>query len=151
MIDTTRDCAGLQSKHFLMDTTNGGNLLFRVDRERTAIGRIEDRVRGGSVGSCIFNVLMVLGVASVVAPAGLGIAAGMLHFDLPVMVATAAACLPIFLTGRMIACWEGCLFGGYHAAHTVYLILASTMPSERIGSILMLLRSLAARPSQRCW
>jgi cation:H+ antiporter len=47
----------------------------------------------------------------------------MLAFDLPVMVAVALACLPIFFTGNLIARWEGGLFFAYYLAYTVYLIL----------------------------
>jgi cation:H+ antiporter len=48
-----------------------------------------------------------------------------LNFDLWVMLAVALACLPVFLTGREIARWEGGLFLGYYVAYTAYLILAA--------------------------
>ena len=48
-----------------------------------------------------------------VAPGGLSISAGALYFDLPVMVATAIVCLPIFFTGGRISRWEGMLMLGY--------------------------------------
>jgi cation:H+ antiporter len=35
------------------------------------------------------------------------------------------ACIPIFLTGREIARWEGGVFLGYYLAYVSYLILAS--------------------------
>lgn len=47
-------------------------------------------------------------------------------FDLPVLIATAVACLPIFFTGREISRWEGFLFLGYYVAYTLYLILGAT-------------------------
>jgi cation:H+ antiporter len=80
---------------------------------------------GNAVGSNIFNILGVLGFAGLVAPAGLAVPAAMLTFDLPVMIAVAAACLPVFFTGHLIARWEGVLFLGYYVAYTVYLILAA--------------------------
>ena len=40
-----------------------------------------------------------------------------------VMLAVAFACLPIFLTGREIARWEGGVFLAYYTAYVVYLIL----------------------------
>ena len=49
----------------------------------------------------------------------------MLSFDLPVMIAVAVACLPIFFTGNLIARWEGALFLGYYVAYTAYLVLAA--------------------------
>jgi cation:H+ antiporter len=35
------------------------------------------------------------------------------------------ACLPVFLSGREIARWEGALFLAYYAAYTAYLVLAA--------------------------
>jgi cation:H+ antiporter len=35
------------------------------------------------------------------------------------------ACLPVFLSGREIARWEGGVFLGYYAAYVAYLILAA--------------------------
>jgi cation:H+ antiporter len=81
---------------------------------------------GNVVGSNIFNLLAVLGLSATVAPDGLPVAAPMLWFDLPVMVAVAVACLPIFFTGYTIARWEGGLFLGYYVAYTAYLILGAT-------------------------
>ncbi len=81
---------------------------------------------GNVVGSNIFNLLSVLGLSSVVAPAGISVAPAALNFDMPVMIAVAVACLPIFFTGRLIARWEGWLFLGYYIAYTLYLILAAS-------------------------
>ena len=81
---------------------------------------------GNVVGSNLFNLLGVLGVASLVSPAGLPVAASMLTFDLPVMVMVTVACLPIFFTGHLIARWEGGLFFAYYVAYTVWLVLHAT-------------------------
>jgi cation:H+ antiporter len=78
---------------------------------------------GNAVGSNILNILGVLGAAGVASPQGLAIAPAVLAFDLPVMVAVAVACLPVFFTGREIARWEGVLFLAYYAAYTAYLVL----------------------------
>jgi cation:H+ antiporter len=67
---------------------------------------------GNVVGSNLFNVLCVLGCASVVSTDGLPVSRAALQFDIPVMVAVSLACLPIFFTGSMIARWEGALFLG---------------------------------------
>lgn len=80
---------------------------------------------GNVVGSNVFNLLSVLGLASLVSPNGIDVAPAALHFDLPVMVAVAVACLPIFATGSQIARWEGGLFFGYYVAYTLYLLLAA--------------------------
>jgi cation:H+ antiporter len=81
---------------------------------------------GNVVGSNIFNILVVLGLAAVVAPVPIEVADSVLRFDLPVMTAVAIACLPIFFTGHTIARWEGALFLGYYVAYTLFLILAAS-------------------------
>jgi cation:H+ antiporter len=78
---------------------------------------------GNVVGSNLFNLTAVLGLASTLAPAGIPVTASALSFDLPVMLAVALACLPIFFTEHRIARWEGALFLGYYAAYTAYLVL----------------------------
>ena len=78
---------------------------------------------GNVIGSSIFNILAVLGLSSVVTPTGLPVSPSALGFDVPVMIAVAVACLPIFFTGRLIARWEGGLFLAYYVAYTMYLIL----------------------------
>lgn len=80
---------------------------------------------GNVVGSNIFNILAVLGLSSLVSPSGVAVAPSLEGFDIPVMIAVAVACLPIFFTGHRINRWEGWLFLGYYAAYTIYLILAS--------------------------
>ncbi len=81
---------------------------------------------GNVVGSCLFNVMSIAGIAALVTPGGLQVAPSLLHFDIPVMVAVALACLPIFATGHLIARWEGALFVGYYLAYVLYLVLAAT-------------------------
>ncbi|PKO79680.1 MAG: sodium:calcium antiporter [Betaproteobacteria bacterium HGW-Betaproteobacteria-13] len=80
---------------------------------------------GNVVGSNVFNICAVLGVTGLVAPAGLPVSEAARHFDLWVMLAVAFACLPILITGREIARWEGILFLGYYAAYTAWLVLAA--------------------------
>jgi cation:H+ antiporter len=81
---------------------------------------------GNVVGSNIFNILGILGLSALVTPGGLNVAPSMVNFDIPVMIAVALACLPIFFTGMSIARWEGALFLGYYVAYTAYLVLAAT-------------------------
>jgi cation:H+ antiporter len=51
------------------------------------------------------------------------VSAAALRFDLPVMIAAAVACLPIFFTEHRIARWEGTLFLAYYVAYIAYLVL----------------------------
>ncbi len=81
---------------------------------------------GNVVGSNIFNLLLVLGAAAVVAPGGFAIPSGALTFDLPIMIAVAVACLPIFMNGYSINRWEGAVFLLYYIAYTIFLVLDAT-------------------------
>jgi len=81
---------------------------------------------GNVVGSCTFNILGCLGLSSLASGAlGLPLAPSVLTFDLWVMLAALLACLPVFLSGREIARWEGGVFLAYYVAYVAYLILAS--------------------------
>ncbi|TCD22996.1 calcium/sodium antiporter [Pseudomonas sp. IC_126] len=85
---------------------------------------------GNVVGSCIFNLLLVLGAGALVSAGGLSISPNALAFDLPVMLAVFGACLPIFFSGYRINRWEGAMFFGYYLAYTLYLVMFSTgLPS----------------------
>lgn len=95
---------------------------------------------GNVVGSNIMNILGVLGLTALLAPSPILVPASAFAFDLPVVVATAVACLPIFFNGLMIARWEGALFLAYYVAYTAYLIMAATAaPGLRVFSAAMLL------------
>ncbi|MDQ3268671.1 MAG: calcium/sodium antiporter [Pseudomonadota bacterium] len=90
-----------------------------------AVRKQRDIAIGNVVGSNIFNILGCLGLAGLVSPTGLPLAPSVLNFDLWVMLAVAFACLPVFLTGRKIARWEGAVFVFYYIAYVAYLILAA--------------------------
>jgi len=81
---------------------------------------------GNVVGSNIFNILGCLGLSGLVAgTAGISIAPSVMAFDIWVMLATAIACIPIFLSGREIARWEGFVFVAYYVFYVTYLVLAA--------------------------
>jgi cation:H+ antiporter len=80
---------------------------------------------GNVVGSNIFNILAVMGSAAFIAPAGIEVPPAALHFDMPVMVAAAVACLPVFLHGYCVYRWEGAMLFGYYIAYTAYLVIAT--------------------------
>ena len=91
-----------------------------------AIHGERDIAVGNVVGSNLFNIMGVLGVASLVAPGGIDIPASVVSFDLLVMLAVAIACLPIFFSGGIISRQEGALLLAYYVAYTVYLVFSST-------------------------
>jgi cation:H+ antiporter len=81
---------------------------------------------GNVIGSNIFNILAGLSLTALIAPDGVQVSQAALRFDIPVMIAAAVACLPIFYIGHKISRWEGGLFVGYYIAYTIYLILTAT-------------------------
>ncbi len=80
---------------------------------------------GNVVGSNVFNILGCLGISGLVSGSGLAVAPAVLNFDIWIMLAAAIACLPVFLSGRQIARWEGAVFVLYYFAYAAYLVLAA--------------------------
>lgn len=104
-----------------------GTSMPEVATSITAAIRGErDIAVGNVVGSNTFNILGCLGLSGLVSgDLGLAVAPSLLAFDIWVMLAVALACLPVFMTGREIARWEGGVFLGYYVAYVTYLILAA--------------------------
>jgi cation:H+ antiporter len=94
---------------------------------------------GNVVGSNLFNILCVLGLSASISPGGVEVSQTALRLDIPIMIAVAFACLPIFFTGHVIARWEGGLFLAYYVAYTAYLIFAAKNEavSRTIGGIMV--------------
>lgn len=90
-----------------------------------AIRRERDIAVGNIVGSNIFNILSVLGLTAAVCPSGIPVSPTALAFDIPVMIAVAFVCLPVFFRDQRVDRWEGLLFLGYYVAYTTYLILSA--------------------------
>lgn len=86
---------------------------------------------GNVVGSNLFNLLMVLGAASAVSPNGMNVRPETVLIDLPVMLAVAIVCLPIFVTGY-IPRWVGGVFLFYYLMYNVYLYM-DAMGSDNLG------------------
>lgn len=119
---------------------------------------------GNVIGSNIFNILVVLGLTAVVAPSGIDVGAGVVGFDLPIVIATAVACLPVFFSGHVIDRWEGAIFVVYYLAYTTYIVLAATqhhalaafglifnafvLPITALTLGIILYRSLRAEPAE---
>jgi cation:H+ antiporter len=89
---------------------------------------------GNVLGSNIFNILAVLGVSGIVVPDGIQVSKEAIQFNIPVAIAVAFACLPIFYSGRRIDRWEGILFLFYYVAYTGYLILYATKNHEVLST-----------------
>ncbi|MGV2827344.1 calcium/sodium antiporter [Myxosarcina sp. GI1(2024)] len=81
---------------------------------------------GNVLGSNIFNILAVLGIAGIVAPNGIEFSETVLEVNAPVAIAVAFACLPIFYSGYRLDRWEGLMFVLYYLAYISYLIMDAT-------------------------
>jgi cation:H+ antiporter len=93
---------------------------------------------GNIVGSNIFNIVFILGITGCVSTGGIAVAQSALYFDIPVMIAVAIACLPIFFTGSRLDRWEGGVFLFYYVAYTVYLVMSVNQnPSLELFSVAM--------------
>lgn len=105
----------------------GGTSLPEVATSVVAAVRGErDIAVGNVVGSSLFNLLAIAGLAAIIAPGGLEVPAAIVRFDIPVMLAVAVACLPIFAAGHLIARWHGALFLGYYLAYLAFLLMDAT-------------------------
>lgn len=84
---------------------------------------------GNILGSCVFNLLGILGITAVLVP--LEVPREVFLFDLPVMILTAVACLPIMFTGHRINRWEGVALTAGFVAYTVMLFAGWPFPADR--------------------
>ena len=104
-----------------------------------AIRGERDIAVGNVVGSNIFNILGVLGISSVVSADGVRVSQTAFQLDIPVMIAVAVACLPVFFIGHIISRWNGVMFLAYYCAYTASFVIAATVPSlHRTFSFVML-------------
>jgi cation:H+ antiporter len=79
---------------------------------------------GNIVGSNVFNLLGILGLAALVGR-DLAVASSFENFDTPFMVAVAFACLPLVARRHEISRWQGAFFLSAYVAYVAYLILAA--------------------------
>jgi len=95
---------------------------------------------GNVVGSCIFNILMVLGATALVSPDPILVSPSLLAVDVPLMVAAALACLPILYTGHLVSRREGVLLVAFYVAYLGYLVLVAVEDpaAADVGRILIL-------------
>ena len=78
-----------------------------------------DIITGNAIGSCIFNVLAVVGITSVVAPIN---SLGLDRIDLWVMLGLTVLIIPILATGRRLSRVEGCLLLVGYVGYCLHLV-----------------------------
>jgi cation:H+ antiporter len=85
-----------------------------------------DLAVGNLVGSCLFNIGAVLGIAGIIAPDGVPVVPAAIRLDLPIMIAVALTLVPVAFTGYAITRWEGAMFVAFYAAYVTYTLLDAT-------------------------
>ena len=112
---------------------------------------------GNVVGSNIFNLLAILGVAGMITPGGLIVSPAMVRFDVPIMLGVAALCLPVFYSGLRISRLEGFLFLLGYVAYLVALVFTATGrdPENSVKKLILyggvLVFSLCLSVAVRSW
>ncbi|MAO64315.1 MAG: hypothetical protein CL666_04895 [Balneola sp.] len=77
------------------------------------------------MGSNLYNIFLTLGLTIVVAPGALSVSPDALKLDMPIMIAVALACLPLFWPGKQLGRIEAGGFLFYYIAYMAYLVLIS--------------------------
>ncbi|MBT53637.1 MAG: sodium:proton exchanger [Mameliella sp.] len=85
-----------------------------------AIRRQADVAIGNVIGSNLFNLLAIIGVASLIAPIRVG--PGFLQFDLWVMLGASALLMPFVFFGRDIGRGWGVLLSGLYVSYVVIVL-----------------------------
>src|SRR5690606_38720546 len=81
---------------------------------------------GNLMGSCVLNVLVILGIPVVLSSTGLAIDPELVRVDIPVMVVAALVCIPVFITGRRVGRLEAMALLLAYIAYMAYLLSART-------------------------
>ncbi len=85
-----------------------------------------DLAIGNVVGSNIFNIALCLGLAGLVAPAGLEAPIQLITFDMRVMVVVAIVLLPLIITEYTVSRQEGVLLLFWSAVYLIWTVLTAT-------------------------
>lgn len=84
---------------------------------------------GNVVGSNIFNLMSVLGFTTLAALGDVPVSSAALRVDIPVMLAVALLCLPMFRSGYEITRKKGAVFLGAYLLYLLYLVAGVQFPS----------------------
>ena len=81
---------------------------------------------GNLVGSCIYNILVILGVTSLVAEGGIVVSRDIFWIDLPLAAVVALLMLPVFRSGDCVSRREGLVFVGVYVLYMLSLLVWRT-------------------------
>ena len=113
---------------------------------------------GNVIGSNLFNLLGVLGLTALLAPAPLSVSPNALDFDLPVMLGVTLLCLPLFYSGYRVTRTEGLVLLGLYVAYGLHVVsfttgmpLAGRLEDLMLFYILPVLAAVIVFGSVRAW
>lgn len=95
----------------------------------TIVGTLRDErdiAVGNLLGSSAYNILLILGITSLVPSDGIDFDRQLVHIDIPVMAVASMALVPILVTGRRVSRREGAFMVGAYAVYLAYLLIART-------------------------
>jgi cation:H+ antiporter len=95
----------------------------------TVVGTLRgerDIAIGNLLGSCMYNILLILGVICLVPAHGLQLPSALVRVDIPILVAVTLACIPIFISGRRVSRVEGGAMVAAYIAFVVFLLATQT-------------------------
>lgn len=81
---------------------------------------------GNLIGSSVYNILIILGLTCIVPATPVLVDDVLIRVDIPVMIAVAIACVPVFFSGRQVSRVEGALFVAAYLAYVTYLVASRT-------------------------
>lgn len=85
-----------------------------------AMKREADIFVGNIVGSCVFNLLFILGITAIVKP--IGVADIVIQYDIPIMIGFTFLLIPLSFNLR-IGRWESGALLGLYVAYVVFLFV----------------------------
>lgn len=88
-----------------------------------ALRREQDLAVGNLIGSSIFNIVLILGIAALIPVDGVPVEPAVLWIDLAVMLGAAIVCIPVFVTGTRISRLEGAALVAAYLAYFSALLL----------------------------
>jgi cation:H+ antiporter len=95
---------------------------------------------GNVVGSSLFNLLGVLGLAGALSSPGIPVDRELIRLDFPVMLAATLVLIPICWNGFAIKRWEGMLLAAFYVAYVAYLVMdAGDSTAPELFRVMMLI------------
>jgi cation:H+ antiporter len=132
---TLAQAAGVGGEVIGLTIVAAGTSLPEVATSVAAVARGQrDIAIGNVIGSNIFNIVGVLGLSALFAPNGFAFDAVLNLPDFGVMLAAAALCLPIGISGLQISRGEGLLLLGAYLGYMALVVMRALDPSSAFAA-----------------